>query len=83
MAILQKPNKIFYTILCWWYCKLKFAYLWFVCLTTTHTHVLKLTKLYEVTLKILRQVCKEEQVVMNKLTVEQGPVECNHHDLLH
>ena len=32
--------------------------------TTTHTDALKLTKLYsEPTLRILRQVCMEEQVV--------------------
>ena len=37
---------------------------------------LKLTKLDgEATLRILRQVCMEEQVVMDKLTLEQDPAE--------
>ena len=71
-------------IICWWYCKLKSAYLWFVYFTTTPTHALKLTKLHgEATLRILGQVCMEEQVVMYKLTVEHGPVEYNYHDLWH
>ena len=77
IATHQKPTKTIYTILCWWYCKLKLSYLWFVCLTTTHTHALKLTKLHgETTLRTLRQIiCMEEQVVTEKLTLEPSPVE--------
>ena len=49
---------------------------------TTNTHALQLTKLLynhgEVTLRILRQVYMEEQVVMYKHTDEQCPAEYYH-----
>ena len=71
----------------WWYCELKSAYLWFACFTTTHTHVLKLTKADKIygkaTLRILRQVCMEEQVVMYKLTLEHSPMEFYDNSLFH
>ena len=48
----------------------------------TNTHALQMTKLLyihdEATLRILRQVCMEEQVVMYKLTDEHRPAEYYH-----
>ena len=53
----------------------------------TNTHALQLTKLLyihgEATLRILRQVCMEEQVVMYKLTLEHSPVEFYPNKMLH
>ena len=78
-----KHFSIIATTRSWWYCNYSLQTCSFVCFTTIHTHALEQTKLYdEETLRILRRVCMKE-IVMDKLTFEQGPVESYLLYLLH
>ena len=78
-----KHFSIMVTTRSWWYCNCSLQTCSFVCFTTTHTHALEQTKRYgEETLRILRRVCMKE-IVMDKLTLEQGPVESYLLYLLH